>query len=84
MTILKYNDLTDPSSLAYKLFDKYYKSLEAKEKQLEREKQVLIGLTAKMQNLEEITLEQYNAVIAWMDHSDKSWFEILEIVFQEK
>ena len=84
MITLKYSDLTDPTSLAYKLFDKYYKSFEAREKQLKREKQVLSGLTAKMQNLEEITFEQYNAVIAWMDHSDKPWYEILENVFQEK
>lgn len=84
MLTFKYNDLTDSTTLAYKSFDKLYKSIEMREKQIERERDVLNGLTAKMQNLGEITFDQYNAVIAWMDHSDKPWYEILEIVFDKK
>ena len=84
MLTLKYDDLTDSRTLAYKNFDKLYKSIEAREKQIEREKQVLCGLTAKMQSLGEITYDQYNLVMAWMNHSDKPWYEILEIVFDEK
>lgn len=84
MLTLKYSDLTDSTTLAYKNFDKLYKSIEAREKQLERERDVLHGLTAKMQNLGEITYDQYNLVMAWMNHSDKPWYEILEIVFDGK
>lgn len=84
MLTFKYNDLTDSTTLAYKSFDKLYKSIEMREKQIERERDVLNGLTAKMQNLGEITFDQYNVVIAWMDHSDKPWYEILEIVFDKK
>lgn len=84
MLTLKYDDLTDARTLAYKNFDKLYKSIEAREKQIEREKKILCGLTAKMQDLGEITYDQYNAVMAWMGHSDKPWYEILEIVFDEK
>lgn len=84
MLTLKYSDLTDSRTLAYKNFDKLYKSIEAREKQIERERQVLCGLTAKMQDLGEITYDQYNLVMAWMNHSDKPWYEILRIVFDEK
>ena len=42
----------------------------------------MLGLTAKMQELGEITYDEYNAVIAWMIHSDKSWMEILLEVFE--
>jgi hypothetical protein len=37
----------------------------------------------KMQELGTITYDQYNAVIAWMNHSDKPWYEIFEIVFRD-
>lgn len=82
MITFKYSDLTYSSTTAYKTFDKRYKSIEARRKQLEREESIMLGLTARMQDLGEITYEQYNAVIAWMEHSDKSWFEIMEEVFE--
>ena len=82
MIKFKYSDLSDGSSMAYKTFDRHYKSIEARRKQLEREESIMLGLTARMQNLGEITYEQYNAVIAWMDHSNKDWFEIMEEVFE--
>ena len=82
MITFKYSDLTDSSTMAYKTFDKHYKSIEARRKQLEREESIMLGLTARMQDLGEITYEQYNAVIAWMDHSNKDWFEIMEEVFE--
>ena len=84
MITFKYSDLTDSSTMAYKTFDKQYKSIEARKKQLEREESILLGLTVRMQNLGEITYEQYNAVIAWMEHSNKSWFGIMEEVFENK
>ena len=84
MIKFKYSDLSDGSTMAYKTFDRHYKSFEARRKQLEREEAIMLGLTAKMQELGEITYEQYNAVIAWMVHSDKSWFEIMEEVFENK
>ena len=82
MITFKYSDLSDSSTMAYKTFDKHYKSIEARRKQLEREESIMLGLTARMQNLGEITYEQYNAVVAWMEHSNKSWFEIMEEVFE--
>ena len=82
MITFKYSDLSDSSTMAYKTFDKHYKSIEARKKQLEREESIMLALTARMQNLGEITYEQYNAVIAWMEHSNKSCFEIMEEVFE--
>jgi hypothetical protein len=37
-----------------------------------------------MQELGEITYDEYNAVIALMIHSDKSWMEILSEVFKNR
>ena len=82
MITFKYSDLTDSSTMAYKIFDKHYKSIEARKKQLEREESIMLGLTARMQNLGEITYDQYNAVMAWKNHSNKDWFEIMEEVFE--
>ena len=82
MIKFKYSDLSDGSSMAYKTFDRHYKSIETRKKQLEREESIMRGLTARLQNLGEITYDQYNAVIAWMDHSDKDWFEIMEEVIE--
>ena len=42
----------------------------------------MLGLTVKIEELGEITYDEYNAVIAWMVHSDKSWSEILWEVFE--
>ena len=36
MIKFKYSDLSDGSSMAYKTFDRHYKSFEARRKQLER------------------------------------------------
>ena len=83
MLILKYEDLTDSRTMTYKIFDRHCQSFECREKQLEREKSIINGLTMKMQELGTITYEQYNAVIAWMNHSDKPWCEIFEIVFRD-
>jgi hypothetical protein len=83
MSIFKYADLTDSSTMTYKTFDRHHQSFERREKQLEREKSIINGLTMKMQELGTITYDQYNAVISWMNHSDKPWYEIFEIVFKE-
>ena len=82
MITFKYSDLSDKNTMAYKIFERQHKSIEARKKQLEREESIMLGLTARMQNLGEITYDQYNAVMAWMNHSDKSWFEIMEEVFE--
>ena len=82
MIKFKYSDLSDGSTMAYKTFDRHYKSFEARRKQLEREEAIMLGLTAKMQELGEITYDEYNAVMAWMVHSNKDWFEIMEEVFE--
>ncbi len=84
MIKFKYSDLSDGSTMTYKTFDRHYKSFEARRKQLEREEAIMLGLTAKMQELGEITYDEYNAVIAWMVHSDKSWSEILWEVFENQ
>ena len=83
MLILKYEDLTDSCTMAYKIFERHDQSFKRREEQLEREKTIINGLIMKMQELGTITYEQYNAVIAWMNHSDKPWYEIFEIVFEE-
>ena len=84
MENIKYSDLSDGSTMAYKTFDRHYQSFETRRKQLEREEAIMLGLTAKIQELGEITYEQYNAVIAWMVHSDKNWMEILSEVFENR
>lgn len=83
MPVFNYADLTDSRTMTYKTFDRHHQSFERREKQLEREKSIINGLTMKMQELGTITYDQYNAVIAWMIHSDKPWYEIFEIVFEE-
>ena len=83
MPILKYADLTDSLTMAYKIFERHDQSFKRREEQLEREKSIINGLTMKMQELGTITYDQYNAVIAWMNHSDKPWYEIFEIVFRD-
>lgn len=82
MIKFKYSDLSDGNTMAYKTFDRHYKSFEARRKQLEREEAIMLGLTVKIEELGEITYDEYNAVIAWMVHSDKSWSEIMEEVFE--
>ena len=83
MPVFNYADLTDSRTMTYKTFDRHHQSFERREKQLEREKSIINGLTMKMQELGTITYDQYNAVIAWMIHSNKPWYEIFEIVFGE-
>lgn len=82
MIKFKYSDLSDESTMAYKTFNRHYESFEARKKQLKREEAIMLALTVKMHELGEITYDEYNAVIAWMVHSDKSWFEIMEEVFE--
>lgn len=83
MLILKYADLTDSHTMAYKIFERHDQSFKRREEQIEREKTIINGLIMKMQELGTITYDQYNAVIAWMNHSDKPWYEIFEIVFED-
>ena len=83
MLNLKYADLIDSSTTTYRIFELYNQSLKRREEQLEREKAVINGLIMKMQKLGTITYDQYNAVIAWMNHSDLPWYEILELVFED-
>ncbi len=71
MLELKYADLIDSSTTAYKIFERHIQSFKRREEQLEIEKIIIDGLIMKMQELGTITYEQYNAVIAWMNHSDK-------------
>ena len=80
---LKYADLIDSSTMAYRIFERYNQSLKRREEQLEREKAIINGLIMKMQKLGAITYEQYNAVIALMKNSDLPWYEILELVFED-
>lgn len=84
MLKLKYNDLTNSTTLTFKTFNRHYESFERREQQIAREKEIICGLTTEMEKLGEITYDQYNAVIAWMIHSDKPWYEIMELVFGEE
>lgn len=80
---LKYADLIDSSTTAYRIFEQHNQSLKRREEQLEREKSIVNGLIMKMQKLGTITYEQYNAVIALMNNCDLPWYEILELVFED-
>jgi hypothetical protein len=83
MIEFKYGDLTDSSTITYRTFNRHHEAIERLEKKLEREKAIINGLTAVMQERGAITSEQYDAVIAWMVHSSKSWSEISILVFKE-
>lgn len=83
MLTVKYEDLTDNRTFSYQLLSTQVDSLEREERKLERRREILNCLVAKIQEQKEITYEQYRMVMAWMEHTDEPWFKIFEAVFEK-
>lgn len=78
MLTLKYNDLTDSSTLTSKVFDKRQREIEWLETKVEKMKSFDIALTNYLQTHGEISLELYNEICVMFEHSDKTVSEIFE------
>ena len=78
MLTLKYNDLTDSSTLTFKVFDKRQREIEWLEAKLKRIKDFDIALTNYLQTHGEMSLDLYNEACVMLDHSDKTVSEIFE------
>lgn len=76
MIILKYDDLTDPSTLTSKLFDKRQKEIQWLEAQLERMKAFDVAATNYLQNHGEMSLDLYDKICVMFEHSNKTVTEI--------
>ena len=76
MLTLKYNDLTDFSTLTSKLFDKRQREIKWAEAKLKRMKDFDIALTNYLQNHGEMSHDLYNKACVMLDHSDKTVSEI--------
>lgn len=83
MLTYKYEDLTNSTTMTHRVFSRHNEAIERMKKKIEREKSIINGLVSVMQECGEITSEQYDATIAWMVHSSKSWSEIFVLVFKE-
>lgn len=78
MLTLKYNDLTDSSTLTSKVFNKQQQEIKWIEAKLKRMKDFDIALTNYLQTHGEMSLDLYNKACAMFDHSDKTVSEIFE------
>lgn len=78
MLTLKYNDLTDSSTLTSKLFDKRQREIKWLEAKLKRIKDFDIALTNYLQTHGEMSNDLYNKACVMFDHSDKTVPEIFE------
>ena len=76
MLTLKYNDLTDFSTLTSKLFNKRQQEIKWTEAKLTRMKSFDIALTNYLQTHGEMSLDLYNEICAMFEHSDKTVSEI--------
>ena len=77
MIILKYDDLTDSSTLTSKLFDKRQKEIQWLEAKLERMKAFDVAITNYLQNHGEMNLDLYDKACVMFEHSNKTVTEIL-------
>ena len=78
MLTLKYNDLTDSSTLTFKVFDKRQREIKWLEAKLKRIKDFDIALTNYLQTHGEMSNDLYNKACVMFDHSDKTVPEIFE------
>ena len=76
MLTLKYNDLTDFSTLTSKLFNKRQQEIKWTEAKLARMKSFDIALTNYLQTHGEMSLELYDKICVMFEHSDKTVSEI--------
>lgn len=77
MIALKYDDLTDSSTLTSKLFEKRQKEIELAEAKLERMKAFDVAITNYLQNHGEVGFNFYNEACVLLYHSNKTVSEIL-------
>ena len=78
MLTLKYNDLTDSSTLTSKVFNKQQQEIKWIEAKLKRMKDFDIALTNYLQTHGEMSLDFYDKACVMSDHSDKTVSEIFE------
>lgn len=78
MLTLKYNDLTDSSTLTSKVFNKKQQEIKWIEAKLKRMKDFDIALTNYLQTHGEMSLDLYDKACVMFDHSDKTVSEIFE------
>lgn len=76
MITLKYDDLTDSSTLTSKLFDKHQKEIQWLEAKLERMKAFDVAITNYLQNHGEMSLDLYDKICVMFEHSNKTVTEI--------
>ena len=76
MLTLKYNDLTDFSTLTSKLFNKRQQEIEWLEAKVEKMKSFDIALTNYLQTHGEMSLDLYDKICVMFEHSDKTVSEI--------
>ena len=76
MIILKYDDLTDSSTLTSKVFDKRQKEIQWLEAKLERMKAFDVAATNYLQNHGEMNLDLYDKACVMFEHSNKTVTEI--------
>lgn len=81
MLILKHNEMNVLGSTTNRTFQRHYDSFEKRKQAIEREETIIQALSLKLEELGEIDYKQYEAVIAWLIHSNKTADEIMEIVF---
>ena len=78
MLTLKYDDLTDPRTFTFKVFDKRQREIEWLETKLKRIKDFDIALTNYLQTHGEMSNDLYDKACVMFDHSDKTVPEIFE------
>lgn len=76
MITLKYDDLTDSSTLTSKFFDKHQKEIQRLEAKLERMKTFDVAITNYLQNHGEMSLDLYDKICVMFEHSNKTVTEI--------
>ena len=76
MIILKYDDLTDSSTLTSKVFDKRQNEIQWLEAKLERMKAFDVAATNYLQSHSEMSLDLYDKACVMFEHSNKTVTEI--------
>ena len=78
MIILKYDDLTDSSTLTSKVFDKRQNEIQWLEAKLERMKAFDVAATNYLQSHSEMSLDLYDKACVMFEHSNKTITEIFK------
>lgn len=78
---LKYCDLTNNKTSTFMALDSIHQQTEALRAKFERAYDFEIALTSYLQSRKVITSEQFNALQAWLNHSELPVQEIFNRVF---